>query len=106
MMQYDAKLNGEQKLEHFKSLRRNRSSNDKLLKEELRYEEKNEESLCRGSGEKVKRRAVIDSGTVRREKVQWPWGILVPILTRNESVVDGSLAIELLVYENSRKYRP
>lgn len=49
MMQYDAKLNGEQKLEHFKSLRRNRLSNDKLLKEELRHEEKNEESLCRGS---------------------------------------------------------
>lgn len=43
------------------------------------------------AGEKVKRRAVIDSGTVRREKVQWPWGILVSILTRNESVVDGSL---------------
>lgn len=106
MMQYDAKLNGEQKLEYFKSLRRNRSSNDKLLNYDMRRKTRRVFAGEVIAGEKVKRRAVIDSGTVRREKVQWPWGILVPILTRNESVVDGFLAIELLVYENSRKYRP
>ena len=67
MMQYDAKLNGEQKLEHFKSLRRNRSSNDKLLNYDMRRKTRRGEVIA---GEKVKRRAVIDSGTVRREKVQ------------------------------------
>lgn len=72
MMQYDAKLNGKQKLEHFKSLRRNRSSNDKLLNYDMRRKTRR---VFAGkvevfAGEKVKRRAVIDSGTVRREKVQ------------------------------------
>lgn len=70
MMQYDAKLNGEQKLEHFKSLRRNRSSNDKLLNYDMRRKTRRVFAGEVIAGEKVKRRAVIDSGTVRREKVQ------------------------------------
>lgn len=69
-MQYDAKLNGEQKLEHFKSLRRNRSSNDKLLNYDMRRKTRRVFAGEVIAGEKVKRRAVIDSGTVRREKVQ------------------------------------
>lgn len=58
MMQYDAKLSGKQKLEHFKSLRRNRSSNNKLLNYETRRIF-GEEVIA---GEKVKHRAVIDFG--------------------------------------------